>query len=92
MNRPARHILAAAALIVLGAGITHVVSADAAPPSGWTCYVMDRMPDAADASEWRWAQRYAEGLNAVAAHAPEGTILSTTAPVAAGGAAMICVK
>lgn len=54
-----------------------VATAHAEGATSWTCYVTDRLPDAASASDWKGAKKLTEGLNAVAPNPEAGEILAT---------------
>lgn len=76
------------ALVVLalfaGFGASSLVQ-KAEAGGGWTCYVVDRLPDEAKAADWRGAVNVAEGLNKVSPGSPAGTLLTVQYPTAGGG-------
>ena len=89
MSFSVQKLVLALGFMALGAtAATWMPAAEAGTTGGWSCYVMDRMPDVVSASEWRHARSYAEGLNAAAPHAASGTVV----PTFAGTSAMMCVK
>ncbi len=83
---------------ILGGKVTTLESANAAESGSWKCYVVDRLPELADASEWKGAVNVADGLNAASPNTPSGTILSVSHPTSAAAfsnradVGMVCVK
>ena len=99
MNRRLQTFLTLGIGLVLGGGLTVALSsANAQSESSWTCYVVDRLPDAKDAAEWKGAVKATEGLNKVAQNIAPNTIITMTYPVTAGFgnaggvAPLVCVK
>ena len=82
----------------LGLGMGLGMNTAQASDGGWSCYVVDRMPDMKEAGSWKGATKVAEGLNQAAPSAAAGTVLSVSYPTASNFATaqadvgMICVK
>lgn len=78
--------------IVLGCGgaaVAPMAIGSAAPATGeWRCYRNDGFPDYEEAASN--AVPMTQGLNAVARHAPAGTVISTTRD--SESRAYVCVK
>lgn len=94
----ARQVMVVIAASIAGAAAPHAIGAAMAEtPTGWSCYIADRFPDVAAAREWRGAKETEQGLNAVAAHVPSGTVITVDYPIKAGvgtqvAAPLICVR
>jgi len=84
--------------LVVGLAARGMPAAQATETGIWTCYVVDRLPDVKDASDWKGAEATSKGLNATAPHAPSGTVLSVNYPTAQSfgsnrsDVGMLCVK
>jgi hypothetical protein len=95
MNQKLPVILSSLALLLTVGLLATPATAD---ESGeWACYIGDKFPDVKEAGEWRGAQKFAEGLNATAAHVDRGTIMTVSYPVKMGmgsqvSAPLVCVK
>lgn len=64
-----------------------------AEAGSWQCYVIDRLPDAKAAADWKGSKSLSDGLNAVAPGAASGTVMFMQYPVGGGAVSpMVCTK
>ena len=83
-------LLVGIAIGCAGAAVLPLSRVDAQPqPGNWTCFVIDRFPDASAAANWSGAQDVTRGLNQVARHVPPGAVI---APQINPGTSLVCVK
>ena len=91
-------VTSAVGVFALGFLVATLISDASAQNAGeWQCLVVDRLPDTKDAAAWRGAVKYTEGLNAIASHAPAGTVITGDYPSGGGQgyrqvAPVVCVK